>query len=141
MTRTPRRILFGAVATGLLVSSLGATAGPLPTPALAVAPPEGAVVGFASPQVLALQGQSLSLLNIDTVAHTLTSVASKPKRVKYGKTYFTIRVPLFDSGSIAGATLGDVKGVAGLKPGSYGFYCSMHTGMKGTLVVQPSPAG
>lgn len=141
MTRTPRRIVLGAAAAGLLVSSLAATASPLPAPALAVAPPQGAVVGFAGPYAVAVQGQALSLLNVDTVAHTITSVASKPKRIKYGKKYFTIRVPLFDSGSIAGAAVGDVKGVAGLKPGSYAFYCSMHTGMKGTLVVKPSPGG
>ena len=141
MTRTPRRILLGAVATGLLVSSLGATAAPLPAPALAIAPPQGAVVGFALPQAIAFQGQAVTLLNTDTVAHTVTSVATKPKRIKYGKKYYTIRVPLFDSGSIAGLAMGDVKGATGLKPGSYAFYCSMHTGMKGTLVVQPSPAG
>jgi plastocyanin len=120
---------------------VGASATPLPTPALAIAPPQGAVIGFGAPYVLAVQGQALSLLNADTVAHTLTSVATKPKKVKYGRKYFTIRVPVFDSGSIGGAAVGDVKGVISLKPGDYAFYCAMHTGMKGTLKVLPSPAG
>ena len=141
MTRTPRRLVLGAAAAGLLVSSLGAQATPLPTPAVAVAPPQGAVIGFGAPYVLAVQGQAVSLLNVDTVAHTLTSVATTPKRLKFGRKYYTIRVPLFDSGSVGGAATGDVKGVISLKPGDYTFYCQMHTGMKGTLRVVSSPVG
>jgi plastocyanin len=136
MSHTPRRLALGAAAAALLASSVGASAVPVPVPSLAVAPPEGAVVGFALPQAVSLQGQALSFLNADVVAHTLTSVATKPKRIKYGKRYYTIRVPLFDSGSVASLATGDVKGVSGLKPGSYAFYCTLHTGMKGTLVVQ-----
>jgi plastocyanin len=105
-------------------------------PSLAVAPPQGAIVGFALPEAVVLQGQALSFVNADVVAHTLTSVATKPKKIKYGKKYYTIRVPLFDSGGVNSLGTSDVKGVTGLKPGSYAFYCSMHTGMKGTLVVQ-----
>lgn len=136
MSHTPRRLALGVAAAGLLASSVAATAAPAPVPSLAVAPPQGAVVGFALPEAVVLQGQALSFLNADVVAHTLTSVATKPKRIKYGKKYFTIRVPLFDSGSVSSLGNADVKGVTGLKPGSYAFYCSMHTGMKGTLVVQ-----
>jgi plastocyanin len=141
MTTSPRRLLLGAAAAGLLVSNVGASASPLPTPALAVSGPQGAVVGFATPTVVAVQGQALQFLNVDTVGHNITSVATKPKKVKYGKKTFTMRVPLFDSGSVAGAALGEVKGVSGLKPGEYAFYCNVHTGMKGTLVVEASPAG
>jgi plastocyanin len=136
MSHTPRRLALAAAAAGVLASSVGATAVPVPVPALAVAPPQGAVIGFASPMVVSVQGQALSFLNADVVVHTVTSVATKPKRIKYGKKYFTIRVPLFDSGSVLAAGLGDVKGVSGLKPGSYAFYCTLHTGMKGTLVVE-----
>jgi len=138
--RCLRRAVVGATVAGLLVSP-GASASPLPTPALAIAPPQAATVGFGGPYTVAVQGQALSLLNLDTVAHTITSEASVPKRIRYGKRYYTILVPLFDSRSVAGLAAGDVKGVAGLKPGSYHFLCSMHTGMKGTLVVQPSPLG
>jgi plastocyanin len=141
MTISPRRLVLGAAAAGLLVSSVGATASPLPTPALAVAGPQGTVVGFASPYVVAVQGQALQFLNVDTVGHNITSVATKPKKVKYGKKTFIMRVPLFDSGSVAGAALGEVKGVSSLKPGSYAFYCNVHTATKGTLVVEATPAG
>ena len=141
MTTSPRRVLLGAAAAGLLVSTVGATAAPLPTPALAVAGPEAAVVGFLSPEVIAVQGQAVQFLNADTVGHTITSVASRPVRIKYGKKYYTMRVPLFDSGSVGSFALGVVKGANTLKPGSYPFYCSVHTGMKGTLVVEASPVG
>jgi plastocyanin len=141
MSHIARRLVLGAAATGLLVSTVGATAAPVPVPSVAIAPPQAAVVGFAVPDVVALQGQALSFVNADVVAHTLTSVATKPQRIRYGKAYYTIRVPLFDSGSVGALGSGNVKGVVGLKPGSYAFYCTMHTGMKGTLVVQPSPAG
>ncbi|HUR51806.1 MAG TPA: plastocyanin/azurin family copper-binding protein [Mycobacteriales bacterium] len=136
MTHTARRVVLGAAAVGLLTGTVGATAAPLPVPALAIAPPQAAVVGFALPTVIALKGQNVSFLNADVVGHTVTSVATKPKRVKYGKKYYTIRVPLFDSGGVSSATLGEVKGVTTLKPGSYAFYCALHTGMKGTLVVE-----
>ena len=140
MTRTSPRLVLGLAAAGLLVSSVGSTAAPLPAPALAVAPPQGAIVGFAVPTIVSVKGQALSLLNADTVGHTVTSVATKPQRLKYGKKWYTIRVPLFD-GTVGATAVGDVKGVANLKPGTYAFYCAMHTGMKGTLVVQPSPVG
>jgi plastocyanin len=136
MSHLPRRLALGAAAAGLLAGTVGATAAPAPVPSVAVAPPQAAVIGFAVPEVLALQGQAVSFVNADVVAHTLTSVATKPQRIRYGKKYYTIRVPLFDSGSVAALGTGDVKGVTGLKPGSYAFYCTMHTGMKGTLVVQ-----
>lgn len=142
MPHTPRRLVLGAAVAGLVASSVGATfaagAAPVPVPSLAVAPPQGAVIGFASPATVSVQGQALSFLNADVVGHTLTSVATKPKRIKYGRRYYTIRVPLFDSGGVTAAGVGDVKGVTGLKPGSYAFYCALHTGMKGTLVVEPA---
>jgi plastocyanin len=136
MTHLSRRLVLVAAAAGLLVSAGGATAGPVPAPALAVAPPQGAILGFASPVVVAVQGQAVSFANVDVVGHTLTAVGTKPQRLKYGKRWYTIRVPLFDSGGVNAAAVGDVKGVMSLKPGSYAFYCAMHTSMKGTLVVK-----
>lgn len=144
MTHTPRRLALCAAAAALLLGSTGATAAPtatVPAPAVAVAPPQGAIVGFASPVVVAVRGQAVSFANVDVVGHTVTSLATKAKRMKYGKRWYTIRVPLFDSGSVTAAAVGDVKGVVSLKPGEYVFYCAMHTSMKGTLRVQASPAG
>lgn len=136
MTHIPRRLALAAAAAGLLVGTTGATAGPMPAPGVAVAPPQGALVGFALPVAVTVQGQALSFLNVDVVGHTLTSKGTRPKRVKFGRKWYTIRVPLFDSSGVAAGGVGDVKGVMNLKPGRYAFYCAMHTSMTGTLVVQ-----
>jgi plastocyanin len=133
--RNARRPLVAAAIAAALACVPLAEAAPVPVPALAVSGPQGATIGFATPTVLSLQGQSLTLLNADTVGHTVTSKKTKGKKVKFGKRWYTIQVPLFDSGNVAPAGTGDVKGVTGLKPGSYEFYCSAHTGMLGTLIV------
>lgn len=133
--RPARRALV--VASALLVA-LETTAGaaPPPAPAVVLAGPGGAAAGFASPVVLAFQGQAVNFVNLDTVAHTVTSKATRPQRIKYGKKWFTIQVPLFDSGSVGSAGTAAIKGVTSIKPGTYVFYCSVHTGMTGQLIVQ-----
>jgi plastocyanin len=132
---TVLRPLAAAGAAAALAFAPVSEAAPIPVPALAVSGPQGATVGFATPTVLSVQGQGLTLLNADTVGHTITSTATKAKRVKFGKRYYTLRIPLFDSGNVSPLATGDVKGVGSLKPGTYTFYCSAHTGMKGSLVV------
>ena len=132
---TARRATFAGVAALLAVSATGATAAP-PAPTVAAAGPEAAVVGFTSRVVLSVQGQQMSFVNGDTTSHTLTSKATKKKRVRYHRKYYTIRVPLFDSGNVNPGTVGNVLGVDKLKPGTYDFLCSMHTGMTGQLIVQ-----
>jgi len=134
--RTARRALLLASAAGLLVGTVQSSAGPLPTPAVAVAPAQAAITGFATPIVVATQGQALSFVNGDVTGHTLTSKETKAVRIKYGRKYYTIRKPLFDSDSVNAGSVGDVKGVSSLKPGTYHFYCSLHTSMTGTLQVQ-----
>lgn len=135
--RTVLRPLAAAGAAAALAAAPVTEAAPVPVPALVVSGPQGATIGFATPTVLSVQGQSLTLLNADTVGHTVTSKATRAKKVKFGRRYYVVRVPLFDSGNVAPAGTGDVKGVAGLKPGSYQFFCYAHTGMVGTLVVNP----
>jgi plastocyanin len=139
-TRRPRvvRLTLVAAAGAALVAAPGASAG-IPAPALAVSPPQGSTAGFATLQVVAAQGQALQLLNADSVVHTLQSKKTRPVTVKYGRKAYTVQVPLFDSGPVAGASAGDVKGVLSLKPGSYDFYCGLHTSMTGTLIIEPSP--
>jgi plastocyanin len=81
-------------------------------------------------------GQAVTLTNADVTSHDIVSKASRPVRVRYGKRYYTVRVPLFRSELAPSGAQKDVKGVASLKPGSYEFFCSLHTAMKGTLIVQ-----
>ena len=39
-------------------------------------------------------------------------------------------------GPLGGFRVEEVVGVSSLKPGTYSFFCSLHPGMKGKLVVQ-----
>jgi plastocyanin len=127
-----------AAAGAALVAAPVSSAGP-PAPAVAVSPPQGSTAGFATLQVIAVQGQALALVNADSVVHTLQSKATRTVKVRYGRKTYTVQVPLFDSGPVAGASAGDVKGVPNLKPGTYEFLCGLHTNMKGTLVIAASP--
>lgn len=136
--RTFRRTGLVLAGSALLLAAPGAQAAP-PVPAVALTGPQAPTVGFATPSVISLQGQALTLANGDTTGHDITSKATKPVRVKFGKKYYTIQVPLFRSESIPAGGTGPVMGVEGLKPGSYQFFCSLHTSMTGTLMVQASP--
>ena len=134
MIRTTR-LTLAVAAVALAVSSNGASAA-VPAPALVVSPPQGAVAGFATPIVIALKGQAMSFVNADVTGHTVTSKETKPVRVRYGKKVYTIQKPLFDSDGVNAGAVGAVKGVENLKPGTYHFYCSLHTGMTGELQVK-----
>lgn len=62
-------------------------------------------------------GESVTVENDDSVAHTLTDKSSK----------------LFDTGSISGGDTGSF--VAPTKPGTYPFGCTLHPEMSGVLTV------
>lgn len=132
---SPRSLLLVTMGAAVALTQT-ASAAPPPAPAIAVAGPEAAAVGFVSRYVVSLQGQALSFANGDVSGHTLTSKATRKKIVKYGKKRYVIYVPLFDSDSVNAGVVGDVKGVTSLKPGKYDFYCALHTGMTGQLIVQ-----
>lgn len=102
--------------------------------ATAVASPQAATVGFATPRVVIVQGQVLTFVNLDTAGHTLTSVTTR--KVRKGRRIY--RVPIFNSGYVQTGKA-PVKGTEKLKPGSYAFYCQPHGLMKGTLVVRATP--
>jgi plastocyanin len=133
MIRTPRLALAVCAVAVILCGSQADAA--LPAPALAVSLPQAATTGFATPIVLTTAGTAMSFLNADVTGHTVTSKETRPVRVKYGRRYYTIRVPLFNSEGVSPGAVRDVKGVTKLKPGTYHFYCAMHTSMTGELRV------
>lgn len=130
-----RRATLAGVATLLAASTVGATAAP-PAPVVAAAGPQAAIVGFASPVVVSLKGQSVKFVNGDSTSHTLTAIKTRKKKVRYHHKTYTIRVPLFDSGNVNPDGVGTVVGVEKLKPGTYQFLCTLHTSMKGQLTVR-----
>jgi len=75
--------------------------------------------GYATPVVVMSQGSTLTYTNLDPVQHDVVSDTG-----------------LFRSDFAPLGKSVPVPGAEKLPPGQYGFYCSLHTGMKGTLIVQ-----
>lgn len=93
---------------------------------------------FVNPRVTIDQGQTLSFRNADIDPHNVTATQAGPD----GK-------PLFASETVGTGKQVPVRRVEYLTTGSYGFLCSVHPFMTGTLevtgrgtpVARPAPAG
>ena len=99
---------------------------PTPLTGAVVAGPGGAVSGFYTKVVVITQGMPLAFVNLDELAHTVTSVAKDAGGA-----------PLFNGNALPGTT-STVAGADKLAPGNYSFYCSFHPNMQGTLIVEGS---
>lgn len=87
-------------------------------PARVVAGPGSVATTYTTPVMVMQQGQTLSFTNGDVAPHDIDSPA-------WGDT------PLIGLGESY-----QVQGTSDLSPGQYGFFCSIHPNMFGTLVVQ-----
>jgi plastocyanin len=102
----------GALAAAPALADQTVTAGPVPNT-------------FATTDVTIDQGEALLFQNSDrTAMHDVTS----EKKGGDGK-------PLFESETIESGKTSPVKGVEFLTTGDYGFYCSVHPFMTGTVHV------
>jgi spore coat protein A, manganese oxidase len=99
---------------------------PTPLTGAVVAGPGGAVSGFYTKVVVITQGMPLTFVNLDELAHTVTSVAKD-----------ATGAPLFNGNALPGTT-STIQGADRLAPGTYSFYCSFHPNMQGTLIVEGS---
>ena len=81
---------------------------------------------YVPPTVVVDRGGTLAYTNADIAAHNVVADDEGPD----GQ-------PLFSSGAPQSATTGprDVAGVSDLAPGDYGFFCTLHPSMHGTLKV------
>jgi FtsP/CotA-like multicopper oxidase with cupredoxin domain/plastocyanin len=137
------RHVLAVVLTGLLCTTvlLGYDAGGGPgapaSRAAALAPATativiekgGTVKGFSPAEVAVAGGGTVTVVNLDDIDHTVTSVA----RDAAGNPLFDVRV--------ATGTTATVTGVERLADGSYPFFCKFHPGMRGTLVVEGAAGG
>lgn len=120
-------LLAVALAAG---AALGAAPPPPPPAQAAVAPASATVVvdrgqlRFTPGEVALAGGGTLTLVNLDTFDHTVTSVATD-----------AAGVPLFDV-RVAAGTSATITGVEALGEGAYDFFCKLHPQMRGVLVVQ-----
>jgi polyvinyl alcohol dehydrogenase (cytochrome) len=111
----------------------GGPGGPPPAPpgvpagTAVVAGPGAQYTTYATPVMVTRVGGPMSFVNNDLPQHDVTAV----DRGADG-------LPLFHSKLIGIGEVAPVEGLNGLQPGrAYGFYCSIHPGMQGTLVVAP----
>ncbi|TGN64918.1 hypothetical protein EXE59_13805 [Nocardioides eburneiflavus] len=85
--------------------------------------------GYATPLVTVSGGGEVTVVNLDSFDHTVTSVANGPDGL-----------PLFDVRVRAGTTA-TVPGVDLLAAGQWDFYCKLHPGMRGVLTVEGTGGG
>lgn len=103
-----------------------------------MAPPYGAAVGFATPEVVAIRGLPVLLVNSDTIVHNVESIDVGPDVNPWCAEYEFPpgACPLFRSDDIGVGRAGEVFGMAALEPGRvYAFVCSYHGRMRGNLRV------
>ena len=110
--------------------------------AVAVTGPGGFVAGFLPPVVVVAPGEGITYTNADIAPHNFIALDAfltkkQAKKAKWCSGYDAGKCPVFWSETI---TLGESTEVLGLENvvsgKTYGFYCSLHPGMKGTLVVR-----
>jgi plastocyanin len=104
----------------------GGGGGQVPLGSAIVTAPGATSTGYATPVMATQKGGPLSYVNLDAVQHDVASDAKAPD----GR-------PLFSSKLSGLGEISPVEGLDRVESGqSYGFYCSIHPGMRGTLLVR-----
>ncbi|HEX2234162.1 MAG TPA: hypothetical protein VHG69_12455, partial [Thermoleophilaceae bacterium] len=111
---------------GILGGGGGGGGEPGPVGSAIIAGPGATSTGYATPVMITRVGGPLSFVNLDPVQHDVTSEERGPD----GK-------PLFASKLSGIGEVAPVNGMDRVKSGqAYPFLCSIHPGMRGTLVVR-----
>lgn len=131
-----RRYLFLLVTVLVVGSAAPAQA------AVALTGPGGFLAGYIPPVVVTAPDEAITYVNADIAPHNfvaLDTYLSKKaaKKAEWCSAYDKGKCPLFWSPQISIGQSTEVSGVEFLKSGKqYGFYCSLHPNMKGTLIVR-----
>jgi len=99
------------------------------TSATIVIPHNAQTHGYATRVVTISKGGALSATNLDSIDHTVTSVAHD----SHGDPLFSVLVSPGSTTSIPAAS--------DLAPGRYDFFCSFHPNMQGKLIVEGKGGG
>lgn len=125
---------FG-VAAVLACMSLGAMSGA--GAVVALTQPGSTVSGYTTPVVFHRAGAELTYTNLDIDAHDVVSDDNSLDGAPPHCFQFPPGgCPLFYSPLIGLGETSPVYGADLVEPGLYGFYCSVHPWMRGTLVVE-----
>lgn len=131
-----KRLFVALVAGALAIPAAPARA------AVAVTGPGGFVAGFVPPVVVVAEGEGITYANADVAPHNfIAEDAFRSKKLarqaKWCSAYDKGRCPLFWSETINAGETTEVLGLEAVKAGEqYAFFCSVHPGMKGTLIVR-----
>jgi plastocyanin len=140
-----RRIAAVCVATALVLIALAAP-GNADEPrqeSFAASGPVAQFYGYLTPVVIVEKGGALTYANFDLVLHDFVHLIGPgekggPGNKPWCKSFEKGRCPLFWSKKVGLNQTVSVQGLGAVKPGAtYTFYCTLHSGMKGTLVVAP----
>ena len=129
---------FVAAASAALVLGAAAPA----HAAVAAAVPGSFVAGFATPVVVTAPGEAITFANSDAAPHNFVAdgvylTKKEAKKSAWCSAFTPKTCPLFWSPTISAGETTEVEGVDLLESGmQYPFFCSVHPGMKGTLVVR-----
>ena len=85
---------------------------------------------YAPTDLTIAPGDTVDLVNVDPVPHNITSYASTANGTL-----------LFASATIDAGKSAPVRGVERLKPGTYGYFCTLHENMRGSITVAAGSAG
>ncbi|MDQ1694746.1 MAG: hypothetical protein QOJ03_99 [Frankiaceae bacterium] len=105
-----------------------------------VSGPQAQSYGYLTPEIVMQRGGTLKYANFDVVRHNVVQdVAadhkSLRKKAKWCRQFKRGKCPLFWSPLIGVTQSTTVLGVSHLRAGTYSFYCTLHPGMKGKLLV------
>jgi plastocyanin len=110
--------------------------------AVALSGPGGFAAGYVTPVVVIAPGEAITYANADIAPHNfVASDAYVPKKAakkaKWCSGFDRGKCPLFWSETITAGATTEVEGLDAVVSGKqYGFYCSLHPNMKGTLIVR-----
>lgn len=128
-------LLLSALALGVIAPAPASAA-------VAAAGPGGFAAGYATPVVVIEKGEGVTFQNADVPQHDFVATDAflsrkVAKRTKWCSGFRNGRCPLFWSPKIGAGQSTEVLGLQRVKPGrQYGFFCSLHPNMKGTLIVR-----
>ena len=130
-----RKLVLPLIACLVLVA-------PAAKAAVAVTGPGGFVAGYLPPIVVIAPGEGITYTNADVAPHNFVAYESylskkQAKKSPWCTGYDKGKCPTFWSQTITLGKSTEVLGLENVESGkSYAFYCSLHPGMKGTLIVR-----